>query len=505
MIITGLISINSVEKARRSIMMFETNPKLAKMTRQQRIANFPTFKRDWLDEDSWYKGARVKVNVKISTAHDIENEIFYFHIYCQSQHHDKILDDTHILKNRPAFKSIEEESDYYDYLRTILGITLSEIKLLVDNIDVVGPSGIINVKRATDQNEVEKYYWAHPERYYRTKGKSFLRMINKLIHMDEIIEKARKDSENVVFNVPFFDDSRLIPSRFGFMPYYCEKRKRKHGSFVFDYKKLHGRYKKKTTLYVPDKYTKKIYALDTTRRTFMYKEMLDYYIEHGEEATLNEFSFDKVLDILDYDEELESGYRIAVTYKKNKNGDGILKNTITNTPDKFKEHLTKTADINVIEKASSIHSQYYIRKKDEKGNWVRDTDYDKTREYSRPLWQPTTRDEHFGPKSIYGARYTRPDLKQVIPTFMINPKEPVKTKEETSPKAIETPKVISKVTKPKKTRCRSSIVEYEITKDILISARLKESNHDSFKMIKRNHTFNVQTIDKSTYLTKYPS
>ena len=289
---------------------------LTRLTWEKDSITFGQTQDEYLDDPTWYKGAYVKVDVIIKTAHDLNNEIYYMNIHCMSKHHDLILDDTHILKNRPAFKSPEEESDYNEYLRTILAISLSEIRLLVDTIYVIGPSGLINAKGNVDKNEVEEFYWENRSRYHRTEYKQFLRMINDLMCMDIIMKKARVDSNNDAFNVPFFDNSKLMPSRFGFIPTIALIRKPKHGDLVFDYKKeLIGTFRKSSSLYIADKRTKEIYGLDTTRRTFLFKVMLDFYLKHGKEKTLSNFKYSKILRMLKADEKTESGYWVETTLK----------------------------------------------------------------------------------------------------------------------------------------------------------------------------------------------
>lgn len=393
-------------------MLFETSKKLAKLTWYDRTKKFGITKRDWLNEDTWYKGAYSKVYLTLKTKHDLDNKVFYFYVSGKSETEDKLLDDVWVFNDKPEFKDFDEQLDFYEYLKALVQISLSDLRLNVDNVYMVGPSGLVNCKGNIDKTPIEDYYIKN--RFYKRNEAyvKFFNMVDTLLDMDEIIDRATVDTEKVVFNVPFFDSNRLLPVGFGRHVITSLIRKRKYGSFEFDTSTLKEERLTQTSLYMPDKHTLKNFSLNPFRRSMLYKAMLDYFLIHGEEKTLNEFTYDKVIKKVQEDPKLEYGWYIETeeTIVEDGGPEGSI-----DREEKRKQmfdELKANAQVDVIAKAK-LKREVYIRKWDDEKGWVVDEEHEKDREVVRPSIQITkSNDEYFGYKSAW-SRYHESCIKKV--------------------------------------------------------------------------------------------
>ena len=252
---------------------------------------------EWKEQHTWFQGTFSRANITLRTHHDTYNQKYYFNIKCETEHNDLLLDDTHVIRNIPQFTDVQAEVDFYEYLRCLLAITVSDINLMIDAIYVAGPSGIINCKGNLDKNEAELHYEKNKDEYYQTTYMKFFDMVNKILKMDEIIDGVIDDNSNeedAFSMIPFMTDKHL-PSTFGGERVMPIIRKGKNLNLSFDVSILKGKRFNNTSIYQPSEKTINDFHLNGTRRVFLFKEMLDFYIKHGEEKTLNEFTYEKTV------------------------------------------------------------------------------------------------------------------------------------------------------------------------------------------------------------------
>lgn len=382
-------------------MFFETDPRLSKLTWHDRTKKFGTTKRDWLNEETWYKGAYSKVYATIKMTHDTEKEIFYYEVNARSETNDCLLKDTWIFNNRPAFKDEEEQLEYYDYLKALLQLSLFDIRLNVDNIYLVGPAGFVNCKGDIEKPPLELYYFKHKagkvnvnyQRYIK-----FFTMIDKLLDVEEIIEKCYAENEKLVTSIPFYNASRLLPVGCGKFPLISQIRHRKYGPLTVEVDKLEGERKEKTSLYAPDKYTNKNFYLNETRRTFLYKAMLDYYLIHGEENTLEHFTFNGIVKKIHINPKVDEGYYIEV--QANEIQPNISDDEKKTLKDTMVGGLKEGAHYSTIEKAMTKYECYVEKEVD--GKIIVDPAYEKGKVVRRPPVQITkNQDPYFGYKASW--------------------------------------------------------------------------------------------------------
>jgi len=379
-------------------MQFELTRDKRRLAWYDKMKKMGMCSRDWQNEDTWYKGAKLKVNIRLSSHHDKRARKFFFRVIVKSETEDLLLDDLWIFKKN-KFKDYDEELDFYDYLKALVKIALSDIRLKCDHLFMIGPAGLVNCKSNLEKVDIETYYIKHRWRKSNPKYMEFFHMVDELLGMDEIMEKAEHDVERVVFNIPFYDSSRLLPNRFGSYPYVECCRYRKYGSFVEDIKKLPPERLKQTTLYIPDKFTTKIFYLNTIRRTFLYKAMLDYFLEHGKEATLEHFTYNKIIETILRDPKFESAYCLETDDPTNEDDNNDSNNVGGKTLKDLTDGLKESAEYNVIDKVlDSNKKEYYIRKWDDDSGWSVDPKYaKKDDEPVRPHVQLfKSRDEYFG-------------------------------------------------------------------------------------------------------------
>jgi hypothetical protein len=176
-------------------------------------------------------------------------------------------------------KTTENEIDFYLYLRCLVSIIVSDIRLLCDNLFIIGPSGIVNCKSNEDQNLAEIYQIENKEEFYNTKYTRFLKIINEKIFLDEIIEKNSETGDSFL-DIPFLNTEDL----FNLSPFGCTQmislvRREKHGDLKFDkkYMKYESDY-----IYIPNKKIIDDYHINDRRQTFIYKKLLDSYINKNE-------------------------------------------------------------------------------------------------------------------------------------------------------------------------------------------------------------------------------
>jgi len=267
---------------------------------------------EWKTQDTWFHGTFSRANITIRTHHDKTNSKYYFNIKCESEHNDLLLDDTHVIHNRKEFSDIQDEVNFYEYLRSLLAITVSDINLMIDAIYVAGPSGIINCKGNLDKNEAEKYYEKNKDEYYQTDYMKFFDMVNKLLKMDEIIDNVIDDSsdnEDAFTMIPFMTDKHL-PSTFGGERVMPIIRRGKNLKLDFDVSTLKGKRFNHTSIYQPCDKTINDFHLNPSRRIFLFKSMLDFYLKYGEDKTLESFKYEQVIKQVSVNDETNGIYLI---------------------------------------------------------------------------------------------------------------------------------------------------------------------------------------------------
>lgn len=263
-------------------------------------------KKEWIEDKSWYNGIHTKVQILLQTKHDLTTNTFYFHILGTSSFKDILIKDTHVIKNIPEFKSLDDEIDFYEYLRCILNITISDIRLLVDQIYVCGPSGIINHNKNIDKNEAEIYQLKNRDKYYNTKYTKFLNIVNDMIYMKDIINNESINSEEEIFDIPFVNSNRLNPFPFGSPPLIPVIKKLVYGDTNFSEDSLDFPIRASSTIYIPDLKTIETYKINDKRQTFLYKHMLDTFLKKGELS--EDYKYDKTFNPFHVNKETGSYY-----------------------------------------------------------------------------------------------------------------------------------------------------------------------------------------------------
>ena len=274
---------------------------------------FGLTEEEWKQQHTWFYGTFSRANITLRTHHDKDNDKYYFNIKCESEHNDLLLDDTHVIHNRKEFTDVQEEVDFYEYLRCLLAISISDINLMIDAIYVVGPSGIINCKGNLDKNEAELHYEKNKDEYYQTIYMKFFDMVNKMLKMDEIIDSViddNADEEDAFTMIPFMTDKHL-PSTFGGERIMPIIRKGKNLNLTFDTSVLKGKRFNNTSIYQPSEKTINDFHLNPLRRVFLFKSMLDFYIKNGEEKTLETFSYKKTIKQVFINEETNGIYLVS--------------------------------------------------------------------------------------------------------------------------------------------------------------------------------------------------
>jgi hypothetical protein len=235
-------------------------------------------KKDWIKESNWFKGIHTNVNIILKSLHEKDNNKYFFNIFAISGKNDILLNDTFIIDN-PKLNTLEEEIDFHQYLKCLVSMATSDIRLMCDNVFIVGPSGIINCKSNEEQNESEIYQLENKEEFYTTKYTRFLNFINEQLHMDEIINNSY-NSESSFLDIPFLNTK----TTFKVAPFGCTQmislvRREKHGDLIFNKK-----YLKYDTdhIYIPSEKILKEYHLNGHRMTLLYKALLDLYILNDE-------------------------------------------------------------------------------------------------------------------------------------------------------------------------------------------------------------------------------
>lgn len=231
----------------------------------------------------WTKSAAGNLNIILKTLH--EDNTFYLQILAKSNSNDTIIDDIHKI-NRPPFNDIEDRAMFYDYLRCLLQLTISDLKIMFDRINVVGPSGIINTKFNIIKDESEEYYFKNVDIFYNTIHTRFIGFLNDVLDMSSISNKG-SICESVFENVDQHVCEMFGCSRLEFQP-----KRIKYGNLQIDMEKVFMVRRNKTSLFIPDEHTCEMYHIDSDRRIMIYKQMLDYYIKHGEEETRKNFIAD---------------------------------------------------------------------------------------------------------------------------------------------------------------------------------------------------------------------
>ena len=262
----------------------------------------------WISEDTWFKGIHTNVNFTLKTYHDLDNNKYYFHVYAISGKNDVLIKDTFIIDN-PKLDTLEDEIDFYQYLKCLVSIIASDVRLICDNVFIVGPSGIINCKSNENQNEAEIYQIENKEEFYTTKYTKFLNMMNEKLFIRDIINKESNEEESFL-DIPFIDSKNTFtPSPFGCVQMISIIRREKHGDLVYD---VNGLKFNNNHIYIPDEKIVEEYGLNPIRMTFLYKALLDYYLKYGEES-LNDFICDVNFKIQNEAYDKDSAFLIQET------------------------------------------------------------------------------------------------------------------------------------------------------------------------------------------------
>ncbi len=234
------------------------------------------------DRELYLKGMYHKATVTLKQATD--DSKFYFSIEIISGTNDILVDDFYIF-NKPDYNDLNQEIRFYQYLKCLTDLTISDIKLTTNYIYLVGPSGIINNRFNEDKIKAEEYQLEYASKFYNNEYVQFLSYLNIILKMHDL----NKSESLISFDSPF------KPSLFGCTPVNLLTRKYRHGDLKISLKDLPSYKKDYNTIFSCSDEVAKRYNIDNTRRIFAYKALLDYYMVYGREKCQTDFFYDNCL------------------------------------------------------------------------------------------------------------------------------------------------------------------------------------------------------------------
>ena len=231
----------------------------------------------------YHKGTYNTANVVLKQCTD--DKKFYFSIIITSGKNDVLVDDFYIF-NKPDYSDIKKEIAFYQYLKCLSDMTISDIKLVTNYIYLVGPSGIINNRFNEDKNQAEEYQLNNAREFYSNVYVRFLSYLNDIMGMREVVDSSKS---LISTETPF------KASLFGYTPVSLLTRKFRHGDLKINLDEIPSYRKETNTVFSCTDEIANRYNIDNTRRIFAYKALLDYYIEHGETKCDTDFLYDNML------------------------------------------------------------------------------------------------------------------------------------------------------------------------------------------------------------------
>ena len=231
----------------------------------------------------YHKGTYNPAYVVLKQATD--DKKFYYSITITSGKSDVLVDDFYIF-DKPDYSDVKKEIAFYQYLKCLADMTISDIKLVTNYIYLVGPSGIINNRFNEDKCQAEVYQLEHANEFYSNIYVKFLSYLNDVLKMREIINQTKSF---ISVEVPF------RASLFGYTPVSILTRKYRHGDLKIKLQDVPSFRKENHSVFSCSDEIANRYNIDNTRRIFAYKALLDYYIEHGETKCDTDFLYDNML------------------------------------------------------------------------------------------------------------------------------------------------------------------------------------------------------------------
>ena len=246
-----------------------------------------------------YEGTYVNAYIHTRVEHDLEKKKVFLTITAFDDNENIFLDDYLVFDNVKKFKNRNAFIEYMRYLRLVVNLAVSDIRLNADTYWLFGPAGMVNCKSNRMYSKVEEHFYRNVKKGYRYEEKldKWGYFLNKIIPENDLsCDVNSYIDDNEILSAQNLGKPRYRHTGFCKVPLSDRRRIRDNDSYYMTIDP--NRYKtwgEDSVMYVPDPITSRNFALNRNRRLAMYIELLNHFLftcDCNEKLCADTFKFD---------------------------------------------------------------------------------------------------------------------------------------------------------------------------------------------------------------------